>query len=542
MLYVLAMARVLMWSLLAAVGVASVEGCVGEIGADGDAPPAVAVPTETGVPVVGMRRLTTHEYDLTIYALVGDDAANSAATLPQDLPRPFDNDYPTQLQSRTLVDGVETLARDITTRLLADVARRDAVVGCAPSGVVDDTCTSAFVSRFGRRALRRPLTTVEVDEYASLAADYATQADDFYTGVEVVVRSMLQDIEFLYRVEIGAPVKEHPGVLRLSPFEVATRMSYLIWGTTPDDALLDLAAGGGLGDQQGVVDAAAGMLSDERARPQIDRFHAMWLGYDRLQHAPDINAAMRAETRALIERVVFDEQAPWLELFTAPETFVNDTLAQHYGLPVPGSSQPVWMDYSAEGRGGILSHGSFLSTAHDVGDTSPIRRGLHVLRHLACQEIAPPPPGAEDATQVDPSDCRMNGLIADMQDSTCGSCHAVINPIGFGLEAYDNAGRFRTHEQGKPQCPVDGEGELAGIGTFNGPAELGARLVESGMLEGCAVKHLFQYALGREPGADDDALLSQLTETFVDSGRHFDALVIGMVSDNAFFFRRNEEK
>ncbi|HZO13661.1 MAG TPA: DUF1592 domain-containing protein [Polyangiaceae bacterium] len=515
-------------------GLIVLAGCVGNIGGES----TELIPPETGVPVVGMRRLSTYEYEQTLFDLLGDASVDSESLLPQDAPSPFDNDYATQVPSRPLIDGIETLAGQATAKLLADPARRDALVDCAPADAADRDCLSHFVRRFGRRALRRPLGEDEVTQYVDLGASFAAQTSDFYTGVEVITRALLQDIEFLYRVERGTPVPDHAGMFRLEPFEIATRMSYLIWATTPSDALLDLAASGGLDTPAQALATAEGMLDDPRARTQIDRFHAMWLGYNELPHAPELTAAMRTETRALVERVVFDEQRSWLELFLSNETYVDDTLAAHYGLPLPG--EPRWMDYSADGRRGLLSHGSFLSVAHDVGQTSPVKRGLHVLRRLMCSDVPPPPPDVDTNLVTDAGECRSDQLDAHAQGS-CAGCHAAFDPIGRGLDRYDVAGRFRTFEEGKPQCLIDGAGELPGVGPFQGPAELGDRLVASGMLEGCAVQHLYQYALGRRVQGGDDALIAHLTKLFVDSGQRFDRLVVAMVADDAFFFRREEQ-
>ena len=506
----------------------------GGSGSDPSDPPVDAPPD---ISAVGMRRLSAHEYDRTVFDLVGDDEVGAGAAFPPDLRTPFDNDYPGQIPSRTLVEAAESLATQVVQRLQADTSRFEQLVECDPD---DPACVDAFVRRFGRRALRRPVSDEEAAELVELAAGYAEAEGDGYAGIAVVVRELLQDVEFLYRVEIGTEEEDQPGVFRLTPFELATRLSYLIRGTTPSDALLDAADNGELDSPEEVVAAAQDLLDSPRARAQIDRFHAMWLGYDQLQHAPEISTAMRTETRALLDRVIFDDQRPWLELFLADETYVSDELAAHYGLPLPGSADPVWIDYSDQGRRGLLSHGSFLSVAHDVGDTSPVRRGLHVLRRLTCQDVPPPPPDAGAELPEVPSDCRLDQLNVHAEGS-CAGCHQLFDPIGFGLEQYDVAGRFRTHEEGKPECGLDGEGELYGVGAFNGPAELGERLVESGLLDTCAVEHLYQYALGREVSDDDLPIVDELAEDFRDSEHRFDTLIIELVSQDAFFFRRNDE-
>src|SRR5262249_19693250 len=149
------------------------------------------------------------------------------------------------------------------------------------------------------------------------------QANDFDTGVELVLRAMLQDVEFLYRIERGTPVDGVPGVFRLDDYEVATRLSYFLWGTTPSDALLDLADAHQLSNPDQIRAAAATMMPAPRARERVDRFHALWLSYHLLPHTPTLNAEMQAETNALVNRVVFDEPQDYFDVFTSDQTFIN---------------------------------------------------------------------------------------------------------------------------------------------------------------------------------------------------------------------------
>ncbi|MFO0633878.1 MAG: DUF1595 domain-containing protein [Nannocystaceae bacterium] len=193
-----------------------------------------------GVGQIGMRRLSVDEYDNTIADLLGDDTRPGATLLAEDVADPYDNQISNQQANRPLIEALEQLAGEITSRLLEDTGRRDMVVGCQPTATTDEACLSEFTARFGRRALRRPLSDEEVARYVDLGLQFAADEDDFYAGVGVILRVFLQDPEFVYRVEVGTQTDE-PGVFRLSSFEVATRLSYFLWGTTPSDELLDRA-------------------------------------------------------------------------------------------------------------------------------------------------------------------------------------------------------------------------------------------------------------------------------------------------------------
>jgi Protein of unknown function (DUF1588)/Protein of unknown function (DUF1592)/Protein of unknown function (DUF1585)/Protein of unknown function (DUF1595)/Protein of unknown function (DUF1587) len=501
----------------------------------------VEVPDDASIARIGLRRITRYEFDNIVRDLLLDDSRPAAQLLPEDLRTPFDNDYTMQLATQPLVDGIEVLARRVAQDLVADAERRATVVGCAPAGVDDDACMRSFIEHFGRLALRRPLSTQEVDDYVALGLDFAGQGDDFWVGIEVVVRAFLQDTELVYRVELGTAVPDAPGTFALGPYELASRMSFFLWGSTPDDALLDAAAGGELDDAAGVHDIAASMLADERAHDHVDRFHSLWLGYAELPHAQAITSAMRRETAALIERVVFDEQRPWSELFSFTESYIDDTLAELYGMPAPDGGAG-WVPYDDNGRMGLLSHGSFLSVAANVADTSPTRRGKFIREQLMCTPIPPPPPNVNADEPPDPAagNCKVDQYLAHATGS-CATCHDQMDPIGFGLENYDKTGRYRTHDDDKPECVIPGDGELTGVGTFNGPDQLAQLLLDADVLDACVTQQLYRYALGRELEGDDATFVAAITTSFDDADHRFDELLVALVANPAFGYRREEE-
>lgn len=493
-----------------------------------------------GVGQVGMRRLSRDEFDNTVFDLLGDDTRPGSLLLVEDVIDPFDNQIANQSATRPLIEALEQLAGEITTRLLADPERRDTVVGCQPSGVADEACLREFTARFGRRALRRPLADDELQRYVDLGLMFANDEQDFYAGVGVILRVFLQDPEFVYRVELGTETSE-PGVFRLSDFEVATRLSYFLLGTTPDDALLDRAEAGELSTSDDVRQAALEMMADARALDRIDRFHSMWLGYYRLPHPADLTNAMRTETRMLLAKTIVQDKGDWRGLFTSTGTFVNDLLAQHYGLPSPGGDAFAWVDYGDSGRKGLLSQGSFLSVAGKYGDTSPTQRGKLIRKRLFCQTIPPPPPGVnvdEPPPEVT-SPCKIDRYNMGQIDG-CDSCHSLMDPVGFGLENYDQQGRFRSTDAGLPQCVIEGEGEIDG-NVFQGPAGLADLLSEEGLLDTCIVYQSYQFAMGHPVDDDDQRYVDDLVTGFAENGYRFDELMLGLVSDEAFLYRREEE-
>jgi hypothetical protein len=502
------------------------------------------------VGATGLHRLSRIEYDNTLRDLLGDTTRPGFAKLPEDVADPFDNDYTTQLVSGALVADVEALATDVSARALADPARKAALVGCSPTGPGDAACMTSFVKTFGQRAFRRPLTDDEVAGYVGLQS-FAVEAGDFYAGVDLVVRAVLQDPSFLYRVEIGTPVAGRPDLYQLGDYEIGARLSYFLWGTMPSAEVLDMAAAGTLSTPAGRRAAATTMLADARGADRVRAFHAFWLGYHQLPVDPALATELTAESDALVTRVVFEKKADYLELFRWPETFLTDDLATHYGLPAAGSTTGAWVNYQAAGspRRGILSHGSVLAEGAKFDDTSPTLRGVFVRNRLLCQTIPPPPPNVmvDQPPAATASGCKVD-RYAQHRAGACAACHNLTDLIGFGLESYDRTGVFRATDKDAPQCPISGDGQVVGStagptgdGKFNGPAGLGEMLIDGGGLESCVVTQLFRMAYGRRETADDAAGIASLTDAFKQKGRAFDQLMVDVASDPAFIYRRLEQ-
>ena len=510
-------------------------GCTGIII---DGPRSISMEDAEAVGVSGLRRLTRVELEATLTDLVGETQPLARTLLPPDPTDPFDNDYRLQLASTTLVDSLEELAKQAAERTVADPVRRAKVLPCMPTGANDSTCFRLFVRTFGRQALRRPMLDEEVERFMPLHA-LGVEANAFDTAMKLALRAFLQHPEFIYRVELGVPTGQ-AGVQGLTGFHRATRLSYLLVGSTPPDWLLDSAAAGALSTPDGVRTAAQRLLDDPRSRNQVERFHALWLGYHRLPHPAQLTAAMQAESDALVDRVVFDRSADYFTLFTSPETFIDGTLAAHYGLTAKGAA-PAWTPYGNAPRKGLLSHGSVLSQGVKFADSSPTQRGIFIRNRLFCQEIPPPPPGVNvDEQPTSTSPCKKARYSAHASVGGCKGCHDSIDPIGFGLERYDRQGRYRTTDDGLPQCPIDGEGDVGGT-TFNGPTGLADALIASGQFEECIATQVFRYAAGRREESRDRAFIRRVSKQFIAGDRKFLDLMVELVSDDAFAFRRDEE-
>jgi hypothetical protein len=552
----LASACALALALAACEGGSSTPGdnSAGNTGAHGGSTQTGGGSTQTGGGSVGpgnlstasasvARRLTRTELSNLVRDVLGDDTGAAAKFLSEDQYRPFDNDYTVQSASSALIESLEATANDIAARAVLP-ANRSKVVPCTPTGPGDAACLRTTIESVGRRLYRRPLSEEQIKAYLTLQS-YATETNpdvphDFYTAVNLVLRSMLQDPEVLYRIETGTPTGE-PGIFALDDYEVASRLSFLLWGSGPDDALLDQAAAGKLTAAAARSEAAARLLGDARARSQLERFHSMWLGYRAIPASAELATAFSLETNKLIEKVVFDQPSSYLDLFTSPQTYVSGPLPAQYGVPAPAGGQG-WVSYADDKRAGILSHGSVLAAFSKFSDTSPTQRGIFVQTRLLCNKVAPPP--ANVNVDQPPGDgdkvCKIDRYDEHRTLASCKTCHAQLDPIGYGLESYDIGGRYRTHDDAHEECILPDKGELPGVGEFSGPGQLAQLLVDNGKLEACFVQHFMSYAVGRELRPEESAAKDALLASFKGDGYDLKQMLSRYIGDERFALRQEE--
>jgi hypothetical protein len=426
-------------------------------------------------------------------------------------------------------------AEALASELVANAAAFNQVVGCATA---DTQCRNSFIDNFGQQAYRRPLVESEKTRYRALfdrGPELIASGDALKDGVRLVVEAMLQSPNFLYRVEAGKGASDTQGVL-LTDHEIAVRLSYLFWGTLPDAELFRAAASGELSNPAGIAEQARRLAASPRVAERVLDFHERWLQLDDLSGAskdetkfplfsPELVEAMTEETRRFVEDVTLTRNGGVRALLTAPVGFVNDSLAQLYGLN--GSFGPdlqrVEFDSGTE-RLGVLTQASFLS-GHSSATTrtSPILRGVFVLRRLACVNIPPPPPGAEMQEPEQPSAQPLRTTREYFTWKTsmpqCATCHTVINPVGFAFEKFDAIGQLRSLES---DAPVDASGTLSlpdGDIVFDGARELVTELAERSRVRACYAKNWLQYAYARNETAQDLRTLATLakglaTDTF----------------------------
>jgi hypothetical protein len=430
-----------------------------------------------------------------------------------------------------------------------ETAARERIFVCHPrsgedpeSGLDQDACAHAILSSLARRAFRRPVTEADIAPLMSFYASGRRQAGFDY-GIEKALRAMLVSPDFLFRIERD-PTGAAPGtVYRLSGFELASRLSFFLWSSIPDDRLLDLAERGKLQDRQTLQREARRMLADRKSRALVDNFAGQWLYLRNLAVAkpdpeafPEFDEALREafleETNLFFESVLREDR-PVTGLLDANYTYLNQRLAEHYGIPNIYGSQFRRVVLDNPERGGLLGQGSILTVTSYPNRTSVVQRGKWILETLLGTPPPPPPPNVPEL-KPQSADGRLLTLRQQMEqhraNAVCASCHMRMDPLGFALENYDGVGKWRVRDDAGP---IEPSGKLPDGTAFEGPAELRRVLMTSHRDEfvSTMIEKMLTYALGRgveyydkpavraivRRAASDDYRISAVIAAIVDS-------------------------
>ena len=422
---------------------------------------------------------------------------------------------------------------------------------CYPTNDAEEVpCARDILSVIARRAYRRPLSDGDVQELLSFYR--AGRADgDFESGVRRGLERILTDIEFLYRIERTPPDAVAGNVYRITDIELASRLSFLLWSSIPDDRLLDLAGEGKLQDPAVLEREVRRILADPRSTAFVSSFFGQWLHTRNLEAAvPDVNVfpqfdenlrvAFQQETELFLESQLLEDRSA-LELLSADYTFVNERLARHYGMPHVKGSHFRRIELGDDRRGGLLGQGSVLTVTSYAHRTSPVLRGKWVLENVlgmpppAPPDDVPPFPEADDTSQ--PSSIRER-LELHRQNAVCASCHAQVDPLGFALEHFDGIGGWRDTEAGRP---VDASGEFLGEVAFDGPAGLRRLLLKHGEeFVGTLTERLLTYALGRGVEYSDMPAVRSIMREAASVEYRWSSLILGVVNSPSFQMRRFE--
>jgi Protein of unknown function (DUF1592)/Protein of unknown function (DUF1588)/Protein of unknown function (DUF1585)/Protein of unknown function (DUF1595) len=404
-----------------------------------------------------------------------------------------------------------------------------------------------------RRAYRRPTTDEDVQ---TLLAFYRTgrREGGFDAGIGLALERILAGPEFLFRIERDPPNVTSGTAYRVSDLELASRLSFFLWSSLPDDELLDLAERSRLKDPAVLEQQVRRMLADTRANSLVSSFAAQWLHLRNLRSAaPDLERfpyfdenlreAFRTETELFFESIRREDRSV-LDLLSADYTFVNERLARHYGIPDIYGSHFRRVRFTSANRGGLLGHGSILTVTSYSNRTSPVIRGKWVLDNILGTPPPPPPPNVPALKERD-----NQGKIISMRtlmeqhraNPVCASCHRVMDPLGFALENFDGIGTWRTLDA---NTPIDASGVLPDGTAFRGLAELRQVLLQRRGEEfaSTVTDRLLTYALGRGLEYYDAPIVRSITRNAAPGGYKLSSLLVGVAKSTPFQMRKAEEQ
>jgi len=539
-----------MLAQLSCTGVVMSPGRSGTAG-EGPTPGSTALCQAAAGPSPGpsyIRRLTRLEYGNTVRDLLGDTSGVADGFPAEEIRLGFDNNASALTVSPVLAEQYLLAAETIATNAVeANWAR---LLPCDPTGPAGaDACAKQFIASFGEGAYRRPL---DADDTAALMAVFtAGAATDFKTGIRLVIETALQSPRFLYRVEFGAAPAAAETVVKLDDWEMASRLSYLLWQTAPDAELIAGARAGLLSSPENIAAEAQRMIMDPRAHAVVADFNAQWLHLGDIgavekdtkifpQFTPTIAGLMREEINRFLEDAIWDPEGGDLaSLFTAPYTFVNGALAGYYGLT--GVTGTAFVKTPVDGvfRGGLLTQGGLLSLLGKANQTSPVHRGKFVREQLLCMDLPPPPANLTiKPPELSTTLTTRQRFEQHAADAACSSCHHLMDPIGLGFERFDGAGLYRDTENGQP---VDDSGQLTDSdvdGPFHGVLELGGKLAGSGQVRACVAAKWFRYGYGRGETDADGCSLASIEARFADGGYKVRDLLAALAGTDAFLYRQ----
>ncbi len=459
-----------------------------------------------------LRRLTNFEYDNSVKDLLDLDA-RAAADFVVDSRSVYFTRNNAQRVDEARGDQLQEKAGALAGLAVQQKLAR--ILPCAAA--TGAPCARQFIENFATRAFRRPATLEERDGlYVVFVA--AQSRGTFNDGIDAVIQAVLQSSTFLYLSELGTG----DGPTRtLNAYETASKLSFLVWGAPPDQLLLDAALSDLLKTGEARAAQVRRLLASDRAKPQLRKLVREWLGTDELQRispeATGVNfAAMRPqfdkEADAFIDEVLFKEDGRLSTLLGADFTFANASLANHYSLPPLSGTALNRVALSSTLRRGAMTQGAFLAAHASKDNSSPVKRGVTVLRRLLCKNLSfPVGELAKQAMMVPEASTAQTTrerFASHSKSAVCASCHKVLDPLGFGFENFDQTGQFRTTENNRP---IDASGTLSGTdvdGAFANSTELIGRLKESAMVTDCFARNVFRFASGSASPTDEESFMA----------------------------------
>lgn len=497
---------------------------------------------------VTVRRLNRAEYDNTVRDLLGTNQRPGRDFL-NDAPQfAFDNNADQLTLSPTQLEMYQNAAEQLASEAVAGPAREQ-LIDC---NLAEEACMRAFVASFGLRAYRRPLASDELTAFSNLADTARLAGADDEEALRTVIEAFLMSPHFLFRVELDpdpTSLDAHP----VGPYEMASRLSYLVYRSMPDQTLFDAAAADLLAEPEQLQAQLTRMLEEEYGNTFARDFVGQWLGTRLLETAQfdtdlfpsftsELATSMRAEIEAFFDEFV-RENRPVRELLAADFSYLDDNLVAHYGLagtsdlPQDGAENVTRSVLNSPERGGgFLTMAGALSVTSYPTRTSLVKRGAWVLEKMLCTEIPPPPPEVEGFPDTPVTALSQREMLEQHRaNPSCNVCHEIMDNIGIALENYDALGAYRSSEAGEP---IDARGSFPGGAVFEGARSLATVVADDPRFAPCLAEHMLSYSLGRSPTAHDEPYLETIAAAGSSAGVR--DLLMNIVASDTFRMRRGE--
>jgi hypothetical protein len=503
-----------------------------------------------GVPATSqLPRLTRVEYDNTARDLLGIDVQPSTMLAPDTVGAMDQRGW----------DGFQAAADALAAQVIANPTAKAKVIPCTADTAA---CAQQFVTTFGQKAFRRPLTTAEVTRFTTLYANKATltQSGTLDQAFQLILKSFLLSPSFITKTETSEAAPDASGNFALNGYEMASRLSYMLWATMPDAELFTAAAANQLSTPAQILTQAQRMIKDPKARTRVGEFHSQYalMGeasrWSEVAHDPTKFPAFKAamvpmlseEAKRFFDYVTFDPAGggTFKDLITKPIAFVNKDLAPLYGL----SAASYGTDYTLATldpaqRAGVFTSAGFLASFSSYDRSSPILRGAFIEKQVLCRNIGSPPPDAAATPLPTTGNTNRERVTAQTSAGACASCHGpVVNPPGFALEAYDSVGMWQTTEKGTTYA-IDTAADVAiGANTVHvtGPVDLMTKIAASPEGQSCYAQRWVQFAYERDLTSQDVCTVQMLQGKMAQSGYTILSLVTDLTQSQSFRFRAKE--
>lgn len=451
------------------------------------------------------------------------------------------------------LEQYDNMARAIGSEV-TDERHRVLFVPCAPKSIhdPDPACAKRFLAEMGELLFRRPLMDDELAYFVDSATQTTTHTGDFYTGLGFGLAGILSSPQFLFRLEVSEEDPAHPGLRRLTAYSKAERLSFLLWNSGPDQALLAAAKSGALHTKKGLDEQVERMLASPRLENGVRAFFTDMLEFDQFDtlgkdttlypnYTAEVAEQAKEQTLRTIVNLLVRDRGDYRDLFTTRKSEMTARLGSLYRVPVSPRDGVIdaWTPYEFapdSGHAGIITHASFLALHSHPGQTSPTIRGKALREVFLCQKV-PDPPATVDFSRFNEATAARTKTVRERlqmhsESPVCAGCHRITDPVGLTLEKFDTVGGFRAIENG---TPIDTSGEMNGV-KYEDPVGLGAALHDNKSVPSCLVSRLYSYGVGRPPAAEESKWLSgELANQFAADRYRLPALLRRIATSDAFY-------